>query len=238
MPAGGARSTGGSGKLHRPRCLAAASRSRPGTRRAVAELCRELHADWWEARIARQKEIDASIATAADVELLYDRPYEDKTKVRVAGPFTVESLSPHRVVTSRDDTLGDELAGGRGRASSPRPKNVPEADFGAMVLDHLRAAGVHQKDKADTIRFNSLEPWPGNWLAAEAPLYRRRAGARSARGILIGPEFGTLTRSQITAAAREASEARFDALIACAFNFEAHASDLNRLGPLPSSRRA
>jgi adenine-specific DNA-methyltransferase len=59
----------------------------------------ELHHAWWEARIARQKEIDASIAAKADVEFLYDKPYEDKSKVRVAGPFTVESLSPHRVLT-------------------------------------------------------------------------------------------------------------------------------------------
>ena len=62
-----------------------------------------LHAAWWEQRIARQKKIDDSIAKKADVELLYDRPYEDKSRVRVAGPFTVESLSPHRVVPSSEE---------------------------------------------------------------------------------------------------------------------------------------
>ena len=61
------------------------------------EAAKKLHADWWQARIARQKEIDASIAAKAEFEYLYDKPYEDKKKVRVAGPFTVESLSPHRV---------------------------------------------------------------------------------------------------------------------------------------------
>ncbi|MES0179685.1 site-specific DNA-methyltransferase [Mesorhizobium sp. M0025] len=192
---------------------------------------RELHKGWWEGRIARQKEIDASIAKAADVEILYDRPYEDKSKVRVAGPFTVESLSPHRVVTARDDTLAGEIKA-RDVGMQQAPANVPEIDFGQMVLDHLRSAGVHQHAKADTIRFNSVEPWPGNWLAAEGR-YTDGDGREKHAGILIGPEFGTLTRSQITAAAREASDARFDALIACAFNFEAQASDLNRLGPLP-----
>ncbi|WP_348271736.1 DNA methyltransferase [Mesorhizobium sp. Root102] len=191
---------------------------------------RELHKDWWEGSIARQKEIDASIARAADVEMLYDRPHEDKSKVRVAGPFTVESLSPHRVVTARDDTLAGEIRAGEG-GMQPDPKNVPEIDFGQMVLDHLRTAGVHQQEKRDTIRFNSVEPWPGNFLAAEGR-YNDGDGREKRAGILIGPEFGTLTRSQITAAAREASDARFDALIACAFNFEAQASDLNRLGPL------
>jgi adenine-specific DNA-methyltransferase len=197
----------------------------------VSAKVRETHAKWWEARIARQQEIDASIARAADVELLYDRPYEDKSRVRVAGPFTVESLSPHRVVTARDESLGATLAAAEGTLQ-PGPANVPEADFGAMVLENLRAAGVHQKDKADAIRFNSLEPWPGKWIAADGR-YTDGEGRERRAGILIGPEFGTLTRSQITAAAREASDARFDALIAAAFNFEAQASDLDRLGPLP-----
>ena len=112
------------------------------------------------------------------------------------------------------------------------PASVPDADFGRMVLDNLRSTGVSQKNKADTIRFSSVEPWPGKgWLAAEAR-YDDGGGREKRAGILIGPEFGTLTRSQITAAAREASENRFDVLIACAFNFDAQATDLNRLGPL------
>ncbi|MGO7786621.1 site-specific DNA-methyltransferase [Rhizobium ruizarguesonis] len=187
---------------------------------------------WWEARIARQKEINASIARAADVELLYDRPYEDKSKVRVAGPFTVESLSPHRVVAAREDTLGGELAAsGAITANASSPANMPKADFGEMVIAHLKSAGVHQQAKADTIHFNSIEPWPGVFIAAEGR-YTDGGQTENRAAILIGPEFGTLTRSQITAAAREASDARFDVLIACAFNFDAQATDLNRLGPL------
>ena len=67
------------------------------------EVPREAPADWPEAaqkplaisgtRARRQKAIDASIAGKAEFEYLYDRPYDTKT-VRVAGPFTVESLSP------------------------------------------------------------------------------------------------------------------------------------------------
>ena len=190
-----------------------------------------LHAAWWEARIGRQKQIDASIARAADVEFLYDKPYPDNSKVRVAGPFTVESLSPHRVVTSRDDSLGDELAAERGDFQRG-PKSVPEADFGIMVLEHLRSAGVHQKDKKDAIRFSSLEPWPGAWIGAEGR-YTAEDGRERRAAIFIGPEFGTVTRADLTAAAREASEARFDVLIACAFSYDAHAGELTRLGPLP-----
>jgi adenine-specific DNA-methyltransferase len=108
-----------------------------------------------------------------------------------------------------------------------------------MVLENLRAAGVQQKDKAGAIRFTSLEPWPGEWIAAEGRYAgddQGGAGGKNARerraGVFIGPEFGTVTRADLTAAAREASEARFDVLIACAFSYDAHASELSRLGPL------
>ena len=74
---------------------------------------RRLHAEWWQARIARQKEIDASIAAKAEFEYLYDKPYTDNRKVRVAGPFTVESLSPHRVLgVDENDELIDPNATG------------------------------------------------------------------------------------------------------------------------------
>ena len=80
-----------------------------GRRQAGRKQAKELHAEWWEQRIARQKEIDASIAAKAEFEYLYDKPYEDKKKVRVAGPFTVESLSPHRVLAvDENDELIDE----------------------------------------------------------------------------------------------------------------------------------
>ena len=83
--------------------------------------------EWWEARIARQKEIDASIAAKAEFEYLYDKPYADNSRIRVAGPFTVESLSPHRVLAvDEDDSLIDTLdarraseAGGDGNGLRP-----------------------------------------------------------------------------------------------------------------------
>ena len=52
-------------------------------------------------------------------------------------------------------------------------------------------------------------------------------------GIFVGPEFGTVSRPDLVAAAREAGDAGFDVLIACAFNYEAHASEFNRLGRIP-----
>ena len=191
---------------------------------------KEAHARWWEGRIARQKEIDASIAKAADVEPLYDRPYEDKSKVRVAGPFTVESLSPHRVVPSDEEELIDLVDAGEG-ARRRLHKIMPSTDFAETVLEHLRTAGVHQAEKRDTIHFTALSPWPGEYVGAECRFMEGETERRAA--IFIGPEFGTLSRVDLVAAAREAMDARFDALIACAFAFDAHASEVSKLGPLP-----
>jgi adenine-specific DNA-methyltransferase len=192
-----------------------------------------MHRDWWAARIARQAEIDASIAKRADVELLYDRPYEDKAKVRVAGPFTVESLSPHRVVPSDADALMDEVNASEGKRRR-NLANSPPADFAAIVLENLKTSGVQQGSKADRITFTSLVPWPGEYIAAEGRFLEGEGETAIERraAIFIGPEFGTTSRPDLTAAAREATDARFDVLIAAAFNFEAHASELTRLGPL------
>jgi adenine-specific DNA-methyltransferase len=197
------------------------------------DAAKKAHAAWWEGRIERQKKIDASIAKAADVEFLYDRPYEDKTRVRVAGPFTVESLSPHRVVPADEDEADGVMAGigKRGRSKFV----TPPTDFAEMVLEHLRTAGVHQAEKRDTIQFTSLNGWPGEYICAEGRFMEKNGKANHERraAIFLGPEFGTLSRVDLTAAAREATEARFDVLIACSFNFDAHASELTRLGPLP-----
>ncbi len=124
----------------------------------------DLHKRFWELRIARQKEIDASIAAKAEFEFLYDKPYEDKKKVRVAGPFTVESLSPHRTLgVGPDDELIDLAAtpvrGGRGGEEQP--------NFAAMILEQLRTAGVQQAHKEDKINFTSLSGWPGTYICAE-----------------------------------------------------------------------
>ncbi len=192
----------------------------------MPEAAHELHEKWWQARIARQKEFDESIARAADVEYLYDRPYEDKSRVRVAGPFTVESLSPHRVNPYDDE---DSEPGAHRRTKS----STPETDFAEIILEHLKTTGVHQTDKDDSIHFSSITGWSGEYICAEAHFTEGEGGEMRRAAILIGPEYGTLQRPDLLAAAREASEARFDVLIACAFSYDAHASELPRLGPLP-----
>lgn len=190
-----------------------------------------VHKSWWEARIARQREIDASIAARADVEYLYDKPYLDNTRVRVAGPFTVESLSPHRVLPASDEELIDEIEAAEGRRS-PADADLAGQDFATIVIDYLNAEGVKQQAKGDRIIFESLVPWPGNFVGASGTFIEGENGPERRAAILIGPEYGTVGRQDIIAAAREAVDARFDLLIACAFNFDAHSSELGSLGSL------
>ena len=189
----------------------------------------ETHRLWWEARIARQQEIDASIAARADYEYLYDKPYQDGRKVRVAGPFTVESLSPHRVLAVDEN---DELLD---RAAEPRADYGPQQDFAGMILEQLATAGVQQAHKEGRIAFAAVTPWPGGYICAEGRYLEGDgdSGPEKRAGIFVGPEFGTVSRPDLVAAAREAGDASFDILIACAFNYEAHASEFNRLGRIP-----
>ncbi len=229
--------------------LRAAINASLGTNWQEWEIPRELskaqsaaakpHADWWAQRIARQKEIDTSIAAKAETEYLYDQPYEDKSRVRVAGPFTVESLSPHRVpAVDSDDSLFDELEAAEGRRQAGAA--AEKTDFAETILDNLRRSGVQQAHKADRLVFTSLKPWPGRFICAEGHVKQASEGESDTladsptrrAAVLIGPEYGTVARADLTAAAVEAMEARFDLLIAASFNFDAHASEFTRMGPL------
>ena len=195
---------------------------------------KSAHGQWWEQRIARQKEIDASIAAKADFEYLYDKPYQNKRVVRVAGPFTVESLSPHRVLgVDENDELIEGVAEGRAGYGGV-------ADFAGMVLENLKTAGVQQAHKEDKILFTSLRPWPGHLVCGEGRYIEGGSGNQEGASgqekraaVFIGPEFGTASRPDLVAAAREAGDADFDVLIACAFNYDAHSSEFDKLGRIP-----
>ena len=148
--------------------------------------------------------------------------------MRVAGPFTVESLSPHRMLgVDEHGELIDRVAETPGHYGEPQ-------DFAAIILDQLRTAGVQQAHKEDRISFDSLIPWPGDHVCAEGRYQEGgEAGPQRRAGIFIGPEFGTVQRQDLVEAAREAAEAGFDLLIACAFNYEAHATEFDKLGSVP-----
>src|SRR5206468_3783559 len=165
------------------------------------------------------------IAAKTEKENLYDKPYDDKKVIRVAGTFTVESLSPHRVLGVDEnneliDTLKDAGPGYGERQTFPQ-----------MILENLKTAGVQQAHREDKITFTALTPWPGDLVCAEGRYMEGDKEKRAA--IFIGPEFGTVQRQDLVLAAREAGDANFDVLIACAFNYEAHTTEFNKLGRIP-----
>lgn len=189
----------------------------------------QLHAMWWGLCVERQEQIDASIRATADYEHLYDQPYVNKKCVRVAGPFTVESVSPHRMLAINEhDEFIDVQPSGTADQRAPQ-------DFATMILENLRISGVQQAYKEDRISFTSVVPWPGRYICADGHFLEGHedAGDQRRAAIMIGPEFGSVSRPDLVAAAREAVESGFHMLVVCGFNFDAHASDLDSLGPVP-----
>jgi len=184
---------------------------------------RLVHAEWWEQRLARQREIDASIAANADYEYLYDKPYEDSSKVRVAGPFTVESVSPHRMLPA-DDGADD--------TSTLRDTDGHGDNYTSIILDNLRVSGVQQAHKGDRITFSNIDPWAGSqFISAQGQCnIGDNDGTPQRAAIFIGPEFGTVTRPDLVEAAREGAEAGFDMLVACAFQYDAQTTEMSSYG--------
>lgn len=189
-----------------------------------------LLAEWWKLRRERQAAIDKSIAAKAEYEYLYDKPYADNSKVRVAGPFTIESLSPYRnLIVDESDEVKDPLA------INPVEDYKEVKDFGAMILDELKRSGVQQSDKKNRITFESLEPIPGRYICAKGRYLR--GGKSVEAGVFIGPEFGTVERADLVSALREAGTLGVDEVISCAFSYEASVGDLSFPGmPLIKAR--
>ncbi len=189
-----------------------------------------LQAEFLKMRQARQKEIDASIARNAEMEYLYDRPYENKKKTRVAGPFTMESMSPEQtlVAVERPDGTTDAM-------HVAEYTEGEEENFVSRMLKLLRGAGVRQSHKADRLTFAEVVPWAGRNIHAEAWTQEAEGERRKHVAIAIGPEFGTITRNNLIAFAREVKEAGcFDLAVVCAFGFEAHATE--EIGALAGCR--
>jgi adenine-specific DNA-methyltransferase len=158
-------------------------------------------------------EINAAIAKHAETEILYDRPYEDNRKVRVAGRFTVESLSPHK-------TISPDAAPASERAADA----ADESSFERTILDNLLKAGVQNGRIKERLEFETLAPFPGNYIQAEGIRKGGEEGTPQRIGVSIGPQFGTVDPEWIRRAARESTRGMgFDVLLVCAFAFDPQA---------------
>jgi adenine-specific DNA-methyltransferase len=183
-------------------------------------------------------EIDAAIARHAESEMLYDQPYADNRRIRVSGPFTVESLSPHRVLPAADDNCDGSVSEQEARK---------QQDFAHMILENLRKAGVQNTRRGERLKFETLEPLAGRWLhaagtytehpdkpATDADAAQEDAGVVRRVAVSIGPEHGTVGPAQVKEAAKEAVQGvGYDVLIVCGFAFDPHvAEEAKRYGKL------
>jgi len=195
-----------------------------------------------------REEIDAAIARHAKTETLYDKPFDDPKRVRVTGPFTVESLSPHRTISVEDKKDLAEKPNEDGFVV----KMLAGGDFANLILDNLRAAGVQNTIKQERLKFDRIDVFPGQWINAEGhytekgkeeePSPQPSPGGRGRQrraAICIGPEHGTVGPQLIKEAAKEALDGvGFDLLIVCGFAFDPLVSEeakkYGRLTVLPT----
>ena len=168
-------------------------------------------------------QIDQAIARHAEQETLYDKPYEDNGRIRVMGPFTVESLSPHRVLATDEEQPRTEAEGG----------NASTVDFATMILENLKKAGVQNTVKNERLKFDTMEPYAGVWLHATGTSTGGN-GKPIRVAVSIGPEHGTVGPQHVKEAAKEAVQGvGYDLLIVCGFAFDPHVSEeVKRYGKL------
>ena len=163
-----------------------------------------------------RKQIDTAIARYTDIVNLYYQPYEGSKRIRVTGPFTVESLSPHRVIATEDERPTTEIEA---------QKEAGVGQFETMILDNLKKAGVQNTIKNERLKFDRLEPYAGEWLHAEGE-YTEKDGTARRVAVCIGPEHGTVGAELVKEAAKEAVKGvSFDLLIVCGFAFDPHVSE-------------
>ena len=175
---------------------------------------------FWQVHASRQRAIDASISRSAQIEVIYDQPYEESTKVRVTGPFTVESLSPHRMLASDDSHPASVL-------EAVEDPNQP--DFTATIIDHLAKAGVQNTKRSERLVFVCLEPLAGDPYLHASGEFADEDGEIRRVAVFIGPEHGTVGADHIGRAARAAVRgAGYDLLVVCGFAFDAHADEKAR----------
>jgi len=166
-------------------------------------------------------QINVAIGRHSERETLYDHPLEDKKRVRVTGPFTVESLSPHRVLETDSD-----------RPSTERSAERESGDFALMILDNLKKAGVQNTKKNERLNFDTLDVHAGVWVHAIGTY--TEGGKTKRAAISIGPEHGTVGPQQVKEAAKEAVQGvGYDLLVICGFAFDPHVSEeVKRYGKL------
>lgn len=203
-----------------------------GQRSEVSREVMKMIEEWRELWKKRQAEIDACIQKNAEQEILVDQPYADNKRIRVTGPFTVESLSPHRTISFEQKRALKEKG-----VEGFRVDIRGAGEFGNIIIENLKKAGVQNTIRNERLKFDRLEPFAGTWIHAEGE-FTEVSGQKSEISkrvaVCIGPEHGTVGPELIKEAAKEAVKGRgFDLLLICGFAFDPHVSEeIKRYGDL------
>lgn len=136
-----------------------------------------------------------------ETEILYDQPIENKEIIRVSGPLTVESLSPHRISDAQE------------MLSSER--------FADTIVANLLRAGVQTGQKGARVEFINLDILPGGPEVQAIGEYKTDHTFKKA-AVSIGPEFGSVDDDFIRDAVKVAKKFA-DLLIVAATSFDASA---------------
>jgi putative DNA (cytosine-5-)-methyltransferase len=119
-----------------------------------------------------------------EVETLYDHPLEDKKRIRVSGPFTVETLQSYNVMSP--ESIDD------------RPDEAEENRlFQERIFAHLQTAGIRNGDKSQRATFHSVEAVSHQYLHAKG-WYTDGEGEERLVYFHIGPKFGTVSKLSVT----------------------------------------
>jgi len=163
-----------------------------------------------------KEQINRVVAKNSESELLLDSPIEDAKRIRVCGPFSVESLSPHRVLS---------LADSDGNGTVSENEAHEQQDFVAMIIDNLVRTGIQNTKQGERLKFNQLEPFAGRWINATGT-FTEADGKTKRVAVSIGPEHGTVGPQQVKEAAKEAVQGvGFDILVVCGFAFDPHVTE-------------
>jgi adenine-specific DNA-methyltransferase len=162
------------------------------------------------------KDANAIIERISEKQVLFDQPIEEQGRLRVCGPFSVESLSPHRVLSVDDRDLNGSVS---------ESEAQEQQDFVSMILQNLQKSGIQNTHKNERMQFSQVSPMAGRWLTAVG-IYKDGEGIERRAAISIGPEHGTVGPEQVKQAAKEAVQGiGFDVLVVCGFAFDPHVSE-------------
>jgi len=125
----------------------------------------------------------------AETEILYDQPKVNNKRIRVAGPFTVETLQSDNILSP------DYLRCKTDEAEEYRL-------FQERIFTHLHSSGIHNGQKGHTVTFDNLEAVASSIINARG-YYKVGEEEEKLAYFLIGPKFGTVSRKSVNDAVRE-----------------------------------